>query len=89
MVTGTTDLDEKKLFDWLLGIIDPLNGDVVEWGLVRRSKPEDASLGCTRAEVSKTGRRAAVSTDIPRCGCGNPIDVTARRQPTNNKKEGL
>jgi hypothetical protein len=32
MVTGTTRLDSAGLRDWLMGIVDPLNGDVVEWG---------------------------------------------------------
>jgi hypothetical protein len=28
-VTGTTELDDSKLPDWLLGIVDP--GDVIQW----------------------------------------------------------
>jgi hypothetical protein len=32
LVTGTTELDENELHDWLLGVISP--GDVVEWSLL-------------------------------------------------------
>jgi hypothetical protein len=35
MVTGTTELDEDALPDWLMSIIDQFSGDVLEWGLVR------------------------------------------------------
>src|SRR5205814_1390761 len=31
-VTGTTELDENGLYDWLMDIIGPLTGDVAEWG---------------------------------------------------------
>jgi hypothetical protein len=31
MVTGTTELDQAAVGDWLRKIIDPLGGDVVQW----------------------------------------------------------
>jgi hypothetical protein len=31
LVRGTTELDENELFAWLLHIIVPFNGDVVQW----------------------------------------------------------
>jgi hypothetical protein len=31
MVTGTTELAENAIGDWLLDILWPLGGDVVEW----------------------------------------------------------
>jgi hypothetical protein len=33
--TGTTELDENDIGDWLLAIVDPLGGDVVQWGFAR------------------------------------------------------
>ena len=30
-ITGTTELGENELDDWLLAIVDPLGGDVDEW----------------------------------------------------------
>ena len=35
MVTGTTELGENDIGDWLLAIVDPLGGDVVQWGFSR------------------------------------------------------
>jgi hypothetical protein len=32
MVTGTTELGEDDLGDWLVSIVGPFGGDVVEWG---------------------------------------------------------
>lgn len=32
-LTGTTELDEDDLGDWLLEILAPFGGDVAEWGL--------------------------------------------------------
>jgi hypothetical protein len=29
--TGTTELGENDIGDWLLAIVDPLGGDVVQW----------------------------------------------------------
>jgi len=31
-VRGWTKLDENDIADWLLAIVDPLGGDVVQWG---------------------------------------------------------
>ena len=31
--TGTTELDENALGDWLSALVDPLGGDVVTWCL--------------------------------------------------------
>jgi hypothetical protein len=31
MLTGTTELDLHPLGDWLLDLVRPLGGDVVEW----------------------------------------------------------
>jgi hypothetical protein len=36
-VTGTTELGESDIGDWLLAIVDPLNGDVVQWGYLRET----------------------------------------------------
>jgi hypothetical protein len=38
-VAGTTELAEDALVDWLLAIVDPFGGDVVEWVLVRTLPP--------------------------------------------------
>jgi hypothetical protein len=35
-VTGTTELGENELGDWLLAIVDPLDGDVVGCGFTTR-----------------------------------------------------
>jgi hypothetical protein len=32
MVTGTTELGEDELGDWLASIVGPFGGDVVGWG---------------------------------------------------------
>ena len=32
-VTGMTELDEDDIGQWVLNIIEPFNGDVVEWGI--------------------------------------------------------
>jgi len=34
--TGSTELSEDDLADWLLAIVDPLGGDVIEWGYAKR-----------------------------------------------------
>ena len=34
--TGTTELAEDDIADWLLAIIDPLGGDVVQWAYAER-----------------------------------------------------
>jgi hypothetical protein len=34
-VTGTTELGETDVGYWLLAIVDPLGGDVVQWGFTR------------------------------------------------------
>jgi len=34
LLTGTTELNEDDLGDWLHKILGPLGGDVVEWGSV-------------------------------------------------------
>jgi hypothetical protein len=31
-ITGTTELDEDEIGDWLMGIIKPFRGLLVEWG---------------------------------------------------------
>jgi hypothetical protein len=31
MITGTTELPENEIGDWLSTIVDPLGGDVDEW----------------------------------------------------------
>jgi hypothetical protein len=36
LVRGTTELDEDKLIAWLLHVIVPFNGDVVQWNLERQ-----------------------------------------------------
>jgi len=36
--TGTTELDEDDIGAWLLAIIDPFGGDVVQWSF-RRALP--------------------------------------------------
>jgi len=35
-VTGMTELNENEISDMLSGIVEPLGGDVLEWGYVRR-----------------------------------------------------
>jgi hypothetical protein len=42
-VTGTTELEENDIGDWLLAIVDPLGGDVVEWGFGRRPQATPAT----------------------------------------------
>src|SRR5262245_7211977 len=37
--TGTTALSESEIGDWLLAIVDPLGGDVVQWGFAERTAP--------------------------------------------------
>jgi hypothetical protein len=37
-VRGTTALDENDIARWLIAIIDPFGGDVVEWGYVRSER---------------------------------------------------
>jgi hypothetical protein len=44
-VTGTTELDENNIGDWLLAIVDPLGGDVVEWGFERASTSASDKTG--------------------------------------------
>lgn len=34
--SATTDLDEDHFGSWLQDIVEPHNGDVIEWGRVRR-----------------------------------------------------
>jgi hypothetical protein len=36
LLTGTTELDEDDLGDWLREILTPLGADLYEWGCVRR-----------------------------------------------------
>jgi hypothetical protein len=36
LVSGKTILDEDKLIAWLLHVIAPFNGDVVQWRLERQ-----------------------------------------------------
>jgi len=38
-VTGTTELGDNAVFDWLQAIVEPLDGDVYECGLVRAFPP--------------------------------------------------
>jgi hypothetical protein len=38
-VTGTTELGDNAVFDWLQAIVEPLDGDVIECGLVRAFPP--------------------------------------------------
>jgi hypothetical protein len=33
--TGSTELDESDLADWLHAIVEPLGGDLVQWGFRR------------------------------------------------------
>jgi hypothetical protein len=37
-VTGTTELGENGLGDWLAAIVDPLGGDVDAWGFRRHPR---------------------------------------------------
>jgi hypothetical protein len=43
--TGTTELDEGDIGDWLLAIVDPLGGDVVQWGLGQALTPASDKTG--------------------------------------------
>jgi hypothetical protein len=36
LVRGMTELGENELGSWLLHIVVPFDGDVVQWGLVRQ-----------------------------------------------------
>jgi hypothetical protein len=43
--TGTTALSEDDIGDWLLAIVDPLGGDVVQWGFKRTPSPAEYKIG--------------------------------------------
>jgi hypothetical protein len=44
-VSGVTELNEDDLGDWLLAIVDPLGGDVVQWGFTRAPPPAAYKIG--------------------------------------------
>jgi len=46
-VTGTTELGEDDIGDWLLALVDPLGGDVVQWCLITQHNARLANGGAS------------------------------------------
>jgi len=44
-VVGVTELSEDDIADWLLAIVDPLGGDVMQWGFTQAPPPAEYKIG--------------------------------------------